>query len=369
MTKTGCLSIERRGTETAAAPARAGPSLTAILFASPSTSSASTLRQPRGSTRRAGRARRDSLRASANFSVILRSPASTRSVCPARRRDRRAGIPRGCDLLRDMPKILLPLPRGSSGRSSTGKTSRRPSEFAAASSASPTAGTGAGASTRAAVGHSEHGLAGPIARAAPRASRRSRNPRRSRAPSDPPARRSAPGGTSRRRRVESPDSGSPCPRADGSVCAAGCTRGRCSRGTPRAACCGPARGARTRRRSCTTACADRDRGPCPARTQPLFESTTVTGSLATSSVSSIACAAARSTISLVRRASPYSSASASDLVAHELLELRLALEHLLELLALLGELASARRGSSSPRASRGGAAWSRGSPRPAGRRA
>jgi len=50
--------------------------------------------------------------------------------------------------------------------------------------------------------------------------------------------------------------------------------------------------------------------PFAARAQPRSDSTTVTGSLVTSSDSSIACAASRSTI-VVRRASPCLSASAS----------------------------------------------------------
>ena len=51
--------------------------------------------------------------------------------------------------------------------------------------------------------------------------------------------------------------------------------------------------------------------PFAARTQPRRDNTTVVGSLVSSSVSEMACAASRST-NLVRRSSPYSSASLNN---------------------------------------------------------
>ena len=140
---------------------------------------------------------------------------------------------------------------------------------------------------------------------------------------------------------------------------------RCCRGTRPAACCGRAPRPGSRRRPCRTASADRSRAPSPHAPSRSLDSTTVTGSVATSSVSSIACAAARSTSSAAARRRRTSRRPSMISLAHQLAQLGLALQHLLELVALARRAPPARRGSSSPRASRGGAAWSRGSPRPA----
>src|SRR5690606_9401919 len=114
----------------------------------PSTSNLSTFLHPRGNTApRWARSPRYSLR-SAYLIVILRPPLWTMrlrsggtTAIAARYSSREATF------FEDKPKILLPLPRGSSGRSFTGKASIFPSELTAHNSASSAAGTGAGAST------------------------------------------------------------------------------------------------------------------------------------------------------------------------------------------------------------------------------
>ena len=141
-----------------------------------------------------------------------------------------------------MPKILLPLPRGSSGRSATGNTSSRPSVFTAATSAPSTAGTGTGGEHRRALRHLQHRLAGPVATVqvlelddeavAGVAGQQ---------PSAPRGRRSARPGTWRRRADRAGPTAARPGRAPTAACApAGCRRARCCRGTPPAACCGRA---------------------------------------------------------------------------------------------------------------------------------
>ena len=90
------------------------------------------------------------------------------------------------------------------------------------------------------------------------------------------------------------------------------------------------------RRSCRTACADRCRGPWPSAPSRRWTAPRSPARWRCSSVSSIACAASRSTI-LVRRSSPYFSASARISLATSFFSFALLLEQRLELLALLGE--------------------------------
>jgi hypothetical protein len=86
-----------------------------------------------------------------------------------------------------------------------------------------------------------------------------------------------------------------------------------------------------------------------ARTQPLRDSTTVTGSLTTSSVSSIACAAARAT-SWLRRSSPILLGVRDDLLAHQLLAAAPCCLSSFSSRRARPQAPPARRGSSFPRA-------------------
>ena len=141
-----------------------------------------------------------------------------------------------------MPKILLPLPRGSSGSSAAGNTSSRPSLFTRREQRVRPPGTGAGGSTCAPSGTFSTALPARLRRvqllqlhdeAVARvvassqqvlAARRSARRRTSRRPADRAGRTAARPG-----------------RAPTAACApAGCRRGRCCRGTPPAGCCGRA---------------------------------------------------------------------------------------------------------------------------------
>ena len=278
----------------------------------------------RQALRRAARARRGSPSSSAYLSVMCaRRSGSTQAL--VRRDDRHRGqillasSRPSCD---DRPNILLPLPRGSSGSSCDREHEHLPSRAHAQQQRfrRPPAPAPARVRLRPPA---------PCSTVLPARLRECSSLElhdeavagvATRAPSGPRARRSArranvaPSGGSRR-----PDSGSPCPRADGSVCASRLyARPVLSRNTascllrPRAAARNSSPGLVRQRR------ADRSRDPSPRAPSRARDSTTVTGSLATSSdlvdrlrrlaLDDAACGGRRRT----------SSASATQLFAHQL---------------------------------------------------
>ncbi len=95
---------------------------------------------------RCARLPRYSFRSDAD-SVIDLSPHHTTSFCPgANTALATSSSSRAAAFFVGMSNSLLPLPRGSSGTSFNGSTSRRPSSFTSATSASAD-GTGCGGST------------------------------------------------------------------------------------------------------------------------------------------------------------------------------------------------------------------------------
>ena len=267
-----------------------------------------------------------------------------------------------------MLRILLPLPRASSGSSREREDEQVAGGGDGGEQVILEVAHRLGRQRLGALGHGDHRLARVVAGVeVARGGRRSRSRRRWRAarrssssPIATPTKRGA------GRRVDARDSGSPWPRAEGRVWPAGCRCGRSSRGRPPAGCCLPAGGvAGSRRRTCRRGPRASTSCPLAARTQPLSERTTVTGSDGSSSASSRALAAASARPRAAsggrrrrsRRRPRARRAPGRAGVFCEPSDAR-------ELVALRASARPARRGSSSPRAWRGGAAWSRGSPRP-----